>query len=106
MGISGIGSSYTPTSYQPPSLSAGPASAGNNAFDAAMQAFDNLMKESPIQRLEDQWLKAHGLTRAQFEKLPPAQKEALMKEMAQDIENQVKQQAASKHKSGATDIMV
>ncbi len=98
-----IGSFYRPSSYQPASPT--PATTGNGAFDAAMQAFENIMKKSPIQRQENAWLKAHGLTRKQFEKLPPAQKEALMKEMTRDIENQVKQQAASKHKGGATDIM-
>ena len=63
------------------------------------------MKETPAQKLEDQWLAAHHLTRKQFDAMPPKQREAILKEMQADIERQLKQQ--TEKKTGTkTDLLV
>jgi hypothetical protein len=66
------------------------ATSGNSA----VQDFLAYMKETPAQRMEDSWLAAHGLTRDALNAMPPAQREAVLKQMAQDIADETKQQAA------------
>jgi hypothetical protein len=60
------------------------------------QTFMDYMKESPAQRMIDQWLKAHHLTEKQLQAMPAAQREAVEKQMANDIENSIKQKIEDK----------
>jgi hypothetical protein len=101
MSIQGIGS-YNPASYQPPA--SGADSAGVTTPDTAAQDFLNYMKESPAERMVDAWLKAHGLTKQSLAALPPDKQNALMKEMAKDIADEIKQKAESKQKGVTTDV--
>jgi hypothetical protein len=85
-----------------PMSASGPA---GKAGDSAEQAFLDYMKETPAQKLEDQWLAAHHLTRKQLDAMPPKQREAILKEMQADIERQLKQQ--TEKKTGTkTDLLV
>jgi len=53
----------------------------------------------------DAWLKAHGLTKESLAKLPAAQQQSIMKEMAKDIADEMKRQATSKAATGGlTDV--
>jgi hypothetical protein len=75
------------------------------AGDTVEQAFLDYMKETPAQKLEDQWLAAHHLTRKQLDAMSPQQREAILKEMEADIEQQLKQQTAKKTGT-KTDLLV
>ena len=54
----------------------------------------------------DAWLKAHGYTKESFAALPHDKQAALMKQMAKDIADEIKQKTAEKHKGITTDVMV
>ena len=49
------------------------------------ETFLACMKKSPVERWVDSWLSARGLTKDAFDKLPPDEREALAKEMAEDL---------------------
>jgi hypothetical protein len=72
------------------------ASAASNSVEQTLLDF---MKESPGQRMIDEWLKAHHLTEQELQKMPAQQREAIEKQMAQDIENAVKQKAETNLKN-------
>jgi len=63
---------------------------------SVVDTFLDYMKESPAQRMEDSWLAAHGLTRQSLDAMPPDQREAVLKQMAKDIKDQVTQAAQAK----------
>ena len=63
----------------------------------AEQDFLNYMKQTPAQRMEDNWLRAHGLTREQYNALSPEEKKKVAEQMRQDIERQMKQAAEGAH---------
>ena len=79
------------------------SSSGSSSEDPA-QAFLDYMKETPAQQMEDAWLAAHHLTRKQLEARSPDQRQALEKQMAEDIKNQIKQ-AADKKAHGTLNIL-
>ncbi|HEU0117932.1 MAG TPA: hypothetical protein VFR09_04800 [Alphaproteobacteria bacterium] len=103
MSVSGIGSygsfiSQYPTQQSSAAQATGVGSGITDTSDSAQtpeQAFMNYMKESPAQRMIDEWLKAHGLTEESLQKLPAAQREAVEKQMAQDIKQQLEQKATA-----------
>jgi len=49
------------------------------------------MKETPAQRWEDSWLAAHGLTEQELNKMPAQQREAILKQMANDLKQKMEQ---------------
>jgi len=102
MSIQGIGSN-NPASYQPPAAS-GSSSAADSFGANAIQNFENLMKESPAERMVDQWLKDHGLSKQALAAMPPAKQAAIMKEMAKDIADEIKEKAAAKKTGITTDV--
>ncbi|MDR3425009.1 MAG: hypothetical protein P4M13_08050 [Alphaproteobacteria bacterium] len=63
------------------------------------QAFLDFMKESPAERMEDMWLASHHLTKQDLAAMSPEKREAIEKQMAhdikQEIEQKMKQQASS-----------
>jgi hypothetical protein len=112
MSISGIGGasaySYFPQASQSkaPAADSGasPASGLGASADPTSpeQEFLNYMKETPAQQMEDAWLKAHHLTRAQLAAMSPQQREAIMKQMQADITAKVKQDALDKANTSTT----
>jgi hypothetical protein len=91
-----------------PAQNAAPAASADTAStvgDAAEQAFLNYMKESPAQKLEDQWLAAHHLTRKELDAMPPKQREAILKQMEAEIKQQLKQQTEAKTRA-RTNLLV
>lgn len=77
--------------------------ASNTPSDAA-QEFKNYMQKSPAERFQEQWLKAHGYTKAQFDALPPEKKQALLDEMRKELEDQIKRTAEDNAKTGSNKI--
>ncbi len=60
------------------------------------ELFLEYMHKTPEQRWHEAWLKQHGMTEAEFDKLPPEKKVALEAQMRDDLKEQVKQHAAKK----------
>jgi hypothetical protein len=67
-------------------------SSSSGAPDSAMQYLVNYLKESPAKRMEDAWLAQHNLTEQQLAAMPPAQQDAIRKQMAEDIQKKLQQQ--------------
>ena len=65
----------------------------------ARKRFLDYMKQTPAQRWQEAWLKAHGMTKEQFDALPAYKKAALMDEMKQEMQDQIRQ-AAENSKDG------
>jgi hypothetical protein len=77
------------------SAAAAVQSAAPGASDP-VQAFRNYMKETPAQRLEDTWLAAHHLTRAQYQAMSPQERQGIQKQMATELKEQVQQATLDK----------
>lgn len=76
MSIDGIGSTTGGAAQQ---------KSGAGKAQSPEQTFLAYMKKSPVERWVDSWLAARGLTKAEFDALPPDEREALAKEMAEDL---------------------
>jgi hypothetical protein len=72
-------------------LASGTTSAGKSAADT----FLDYMKKSAAERMTDAWLAAHGLTRADLAAMSPEKRDAVMKQMAEDIRKQMEQEATA-----------
>lgn len=103
MSIPGL-NSYNPASYKAPASHSNAGTSQPNAWDKAAQDFMNLMKQSPMERWMDQWLKSHNLTKEDLEKMPAEQRHALMREMAQDIARDIKEKIIEGKKGLLTDV--
>jgi hypothetical protein len=68
------------------------------------QEFLDYMKKTPEQRLQEAWLKAHGVTPEQFEAMSPEEQQKLLEQMREDIKAKMKEDALRPKKP--TDIMV
>lgn len=89
-GINGGGTSYT-----------GGMGQAKSATPNAAQEFLDYMKKSPEERMVDTWLQAHGITREEFDKMKPEEKDKIVQQMKRDIEEQIKEkQRAAAQKSG------
>jgi hypothetical protein len=66
--------------------------AGNQAVDD----FLAYMKKSLAERMADAWLAAHGLDRDKLKAMKPADREAVLKQMAAELKQQIQQAAAEK----------
>jgi len=64
--------------------------------DSATKSFLDYMKKSPAQRLRDAWLSAHHLTEDSLKSMSAGQREAIEKQIANDIKAQMQQQAQAK----------
>lgn len=120
MSISAIGGSFVPASTTKTSQSGQnllgksvqvTASGGNTASsaasatgDTAAQKFMAFMNESPEQQQEDLWLQSHGITKAQFDAMSPADQQKLIQKMKQDIDAQVKQKTEDKIKQATQTV--
>jgi acyl-CoA reductase-like NAD-dependent aldehyde dehydrogenase len=67
--------------------------------DAAVDEFLAYMKKSLAERMADAWLAAHGLDREKLKAMKPDQREAVLKQMAEELKQQL-QQATEAAKSG------
>ncbi|HEY1722345.1 MAG TPA: hypothetical protein VGG27_13975 [Magnetospirillaceae bacterium] len=78
------------------SASSGMSSKAASESNAAVQSFMNYMKETPAQRFEDSWLAAHGLTEKELNAMPADKREAILKQMAEDMKKDVQQATQKK----------
>lgn len=109
----------TSASAPAPASASGSAAASSGAVsssagsDAASQ-FESYMKETPAQRMQDAWLRQHGISQQQFAAMSPADKQKLNDQMKADIEAKVKQKTGIASQSspniatsqGSTNILV
>ena len=65
--------------------------AGNSAVDE----FLAYMKKSLAERMADAWLAAHGLDREKLKAMKPAEREAVLKQMAEELKQQLQQATAA-----------
>lgn len=72
-----------------------------STLTTAESQFMDYMKKTPQERLEEDWLKRHGLTKEKLAQMSPAERQAVMDQMKKEIEEQMKNAAA-----GKTDILV
>lgn len=60
------------------------------------------MKETPAQRMEDDWLRQHGISKADFNAMSAEEKQKVRLQMKQEIEQKIKNKATDAQKPGAT----
>jgi hypothetical protein len=101
LGASLFGGASTPLSSAGSAAAASPAPAGADASASsggsdALQYLENYLKESPAQRMEDAWLAKHHLSESQLEAMPPAQRDAIKKQMADDIKQELQAKTGGK----------
>lgn len=82
MSVTGIGETAGAASQQ---------KQGAGKAQSPEQAFLAYVKKSPVERWIENWLKAHGLTKEEFDALPPEKHDALAKEMAEDLKKAAQQ---------------
>jgi len=63
---------------------------------SAVDDFLSYMKESPAERMMDSWLAAHGLSKESLAAMPPEKRDAVLKQMAQELKDQLAQSAHEK----------
>jgi acyl-CoA reductase-like NAD-dependent aldehyde dehydrogenase len=68
----------------------------------AVDDFLAYMKKSLAERMADAWLAAHGLDREKLKAMPPEQRDAVLKQMTQELKEQLTE-AAAKTTSRKTD---
>ena len=69
------------------------------AGNAAVDEFLAYMKKTLAERMADAWLAAHGLDRDKLKAMKPEDREAVLKQMAEELKQQL-QQAAVDAKTG------
>ena len=77
-------------------VTTGGATEAKPASSAAVDDFLAYMKKSLAERMADAWLASHGLDREKLKAMSPAQREAVLKQMAEELQQQLKQAAAAK----------
>lgn len=82
-----------------PSAPASPVKTRQAASAEAKQEFLAYMQKTPAQRMREAWLKSHNLTEEQLDAMPPEQRQAIEKQMADEIKEKLKQQAQNQQKS-------
>jgi len=84
------------------SLSRSSASADSSSLQSTTQTpsaedtFKAYMKMTPAERMEDAWLKSHGLTKEKLAAMSPTERENVMKQMKTEIEQNLKQKTEQK----------
>jgi hypothetical protein len=64
------------------------------AGNAAVDDFLAYMKKSLAERMADAWLAAHGLDRDKLKAMKPAERDAVLKQMAEELKQQLQQATA------------
>ena len=72
--------------------------------NSAVDNFLNYMKESPAERMADAWLASHGLSKEKLAAMSPEKREAVLKQMAKEIQDQVAQTAREKAEKKPTGL--
>jgi acyl-CoA reductase-like NAD-dependent aldehyde dehydrogenase len=71
------------------------------AGNAAVDEFLAYMKKTLAERMADAWLAAHGLDRAKLKAMKPEQREAVLKQMAEELKQQLQQASADAQSNSA-----
>lgn len=58
---------------------------GTSKIPSPEETFLAYMKKTPVERWVENWLKSRGLTKEEFDALPPEEHEALAREMAEEL---------------------
>jgi hypothetical protein len=66
------------------------------AGNAAVDEFLAYMKKSLAERMADAWLAAHGLDREKLKAMKPEERDAILKQMAEELKQQLQQAAREK----------
>ena len=64
--------------------------------DKAVDDFLAYMKKSLAERMADAWLAAHGLDRDKLKAMKPEERDAVLKQMAEELKQQLQQATAQK----------
>lgn len=67
-----------------------------SAQPSAADTFMAYMKKSPMERMIENWLKAHKLDQDKLNAMSPEERDAVMKQMKQEIEDQLKRETENK----------
>jgi len=67
--------------------------------DAAFQELIDYFFESPAQRIIDNWLRAHHITKEQFNAMPPEQQEAIRRQIAREIKDRCEEKTKERLKA-------
>jgi len=93
--MSGMGGMNIGAVTMAPALSEGESKPVSNK---AVDDFLAYMKKSLAERMADAWLAAHGLDRAKLKAMKPAERDAVLKQMAKELKDQLSQAAGEKPK--------
>lgn len=67
------------------------ASAPQNKGPDAAQEFMNYMKMTPAERMQESWLRQHGISKEEFDAMSVEEQQKIIAQMKQDIENDIKE---------------
>ena len=81
------------------------ANNASNPADSARNQFLSYMQKTPAQRMEEDWLKKHGLTKEKLDAMSPQERKAVMEQMRREIEEQMKKSSKNSTQN-MTDILV
>lgn len=103
--MSGIGLSFGMVSTGSPLGGAASGALDSKpASDGAVDDFLAYMKKSLAERMADAWLAAHGLDRDKLKAMKPDERDAVLKQMAKELKDQIAQLAddqAKRNKAAA-----
>ena len=94
--MSGIGLSFGTMTADAAVSGASSGKVTGKAGKSAVDEFLAYMKKSLAERMADAWLAAHGLDREKLKAMKPADREAVLKQMAEELKQQLQQAAAEK----------
>jgi hypothetical protein len=86
MSVSGVGGGYGGI------FGAGGAKSQQKG-GAAIDAFLKIAQAPQAEKLQEQWLRAHGLSKEKLAAMTPEKREAVIKEMTEEIKQQMKEAA-------------
>ncbi len=90
--MSGIGGlSFGMVTTPSLNLSQGELKDSKVSSGAAVDEFLAYMKKSLAERMADAWLAAHGLDRAKLKAMKPEEREAVLKQMAEELKQQLQE---------------
>ncbi len=92
MSISGVGSSST-YSFAASDTKADP-----------QQWFLDYMKKTPLERMQQDWMNSHGITKEKWDKMTDDERKAVVDKMTAEIKEKMREEAAKK--KGKVDIVV
>ena len=97
-GISGMSFGMVTTASALDTTASSETPARSKATDnKAVDDFLAYMKKSLAERMADAWLASHGLDREKLKAMKPEDREAVLKQMAQELKDQLAEAAAKKN---------